>query len=1389
MQVLKDRVSQVYYTHGLVCASHPLSILISVCAIIIILCYPLLYVPLPGNIPGEYETPLKGYKPPPLSSRKHDRSFENTDVTSIPRWYKGESQGYIQQLVVKVMVSPWERTEHDPLDALNGPLNRVFQMLEEIEKFRHQHGNEEKSLVDCCLRVSEPLNSKPNEDILPKYGCLVLSPANLWQKDRKRFLDDKDVLKTIYKRYNQALEAPPGIRDVLFGLPWKQTGLSRYFIRNRQRTISFAITLVLKSYDESFTNGLRSRLESLYPATLSNVDNGQIQEIVHLHYKDINIYSEYIHLIVLYWVLLMYLYFSVKKIEMVKSKWGLALSAVVTVVSSLLISVSVCSIFGLNTRLNGGEIFPYLVVLIGVENVLVMTKSVVSTSVELDVKYRVATGLSKEGWGITKNLVIELAIILIGFFTFVPAIQEFCLFALVGLLTDFFLQMIFFVTVLSLDIRRMELTDLQKQRTSSSPVDQPILEPLFKCPFKSRVPADRVKVQPRISLSARVITSRDGPVSPRVQHEASFFQRETFLDLPRRLRLIYFWASTRVVQRFIMVCSVVWIILIVYKSGLVHHITNSSYTTNGSVIQVDDFENIIRLQEQTTTGDQSKINLLSPLAYFWRQDDIESGSVKHTDLESWRKLTHGHWLTLFGYYNNSIVGKYISILPTIHLSDTIPPEEVIRLRVPGYKTKWLQNELKDTETVPKVAEVPNKGISGGNGRETIKRKPEAILPSNAQMKEKKESRLTNEEPEFLSEEYLTKYYPYIDAEQLKQYYPKSRMEFVITVSLIFLSIICITYFIMVLYRVMCSRKYSKWRASWNKVPKNAKGNSYYKQIKEAVPIILRGHLQEVECLITDGSVIISSCLGGQLRVWDSITGECLQNMQRKSATPPMKRKPCEGRNVEDSEAELYAEYHGNYDNQIVATPTNISHEDQPQPRLRRTSGRSDNAQQSGDRFENFPDLKNTIDLNFTRMYCGKQPPARVTKSEEIGNSQNVSSEDGKDDGYDFKERFDGLYQEHEQYLEDKKVHDESRRQYLSLESSSHRSKSWSEGDFTMDSSLNDSSTMELSPSPIWCLACRGNLIIAGCGSGKLEFWDSTSGALKCLYGENENGVTGINFIGKKVIVARLDGTIDFLELETFQNSKHSTPLSPSSLNRKIKGHARHLSHSRTGSDDLRLWDEAIHCTLTQHIQAHQRPITVLQTEGGRIVSGSQDYTLKVFRSEDYKCLYTLHGHTGGITCLYLDKCAPYAAISGSADGTIRLWDILTGHCVHKVIGHEGTVIDVTCTDMYMISSGIDDKMCVWERKRGHLLYSVQMETSCGSSISMLGCNFLVTGGQGSLYLWDIHKGELVRVVNLEQRGRTAFINHIQSMDNLSIVCDYGNEIKVIYFPVVLEKRE
>uniref|UniRef100_A0A1I8FNJ8 SSD domain-containing protein n=1 Tax=Macrostomum lignano TaxID=282301 RepID=A0A1I8FNJ8_9PLAT len=135
---------------------------------------------------------------------------------------------------------------------------------------------------------------------------------------------------------------------------------------------------------------------------------------------------------------------------MVKSKWGLAFGACFTVVASLLNVRGVLHVFWQSRK---SERFGNLS-LSGCTDrhgeCLVITKSVVSTPVELEVRHRVAVGLSKEGWTITPEPGCGGRPAGLGLLSSTPASKKFALFAVVGLCTDFFLQM-FFVTILAID--------------------------------------------------------------------------------------------------------------------------------------------------------------------------------------------------------------------------------------------------------------------------------------------------------------------------------------------------------------------------------------------------------------------------------------------------------------------------------------------------------------------------------------------------------------------------------------------------------------------------------------------------------------------------------------------------------------------------------------------------------------------------------------------------------------------------------------------------------------------------------------------------------------------------------------------------------------------------
>jgi hypothetical protein len=305
------------------------------------------------------------------------------------------------------------------------------------------------------------------------------------------------------------------------------------------------------------------------------------------------------------------MYFSVRKIELVKSKVGMAFSAVVTVLASLSMSIGLCFFFGLTLTLTGKEIFPYLVVIVGLENILVLTKSVVSTATHLDVKIRVAQGLSREGWSITKNLLIEVTILTVGLFTFVPAIQEFCIFAVVGLLSDFFLQMLFFSTVLAIDIRRMELSSeshhhrIQYIPSQVSASGQTSLRQF--CSAFASSPAGHSKSQ-----AHNIVRSKSHPrlnglnsCSYPTNVVAPPNSPPAVAKVPKRLRLVHFWASTRIFQRAFMICMIVWITVIMYSSGVLEHVLQLT-TEEGSLSSISERDELIGsgLGEQPETVGQ-----------------------------------------------------------------------------------------------------------------------------------------------------------------------------------------------------------------------------------------------------------------------------------------------------------------------------------------------------------------------------------------------------------------------------------------------------------------------------------------------------------------------------------------------------------------------------------------------------------------------------------------------------------------------------------------------------------------------------------------------------------------------------------------------------------------
>ncbi|XP_068001888.1 sterol regulatory element-binding protein cleavage-activating protein [Melanerpes formicivorus] len=1296
---LRERTSRAFYSHGLRCASYPIPIILFTALCILACCYPLLKLPLPGTGPVEYSTPVKDYSPPQPGPRPGD--------PERPDWYVGAPVAYIQQILVKAAVSPW-RQSLLAVDVFRSPLSRVFQLVEEIRNHALRDSSGVRSLEEVCLQVTDLLPGlRKLRGLLPEHGCLLLSPGNFWQNDRERFNADPDILRTIQQHEPKALQTSATLKDLLFGLPGKYSGVNLY---NRRRVVSYTVTLAFQHYDASFLGSLRSRLKLLHPSP-----NCSLREdsIAHVHFKEEIGIAELIPLVTTYIILFAYIYFSTRKIDMVKSKWGLALAAVVTVLSSLLMSVGLCTLFGLTPTLNGGEIFPYLVVVIGLENVLVLTKSVVSTPVDLEVKLRIAQGLSNESWSIMKNMATELGIILIGYFTLVPAIQEFCLFAVVGLVSDFFLQMFFFTTVLSIDIRRMELADLNRRLPPEACLPPP--KPSGR-PQRCERPALRPATPHTITL------------------QPSSFRN---LRLPKRLRVIYFFARTRLAQRLIMAGTVIWIGILVYtdpaglRTYLTSQVTEQSplgdaglppMPVPGGVLPAGDPKidlsvfpsDSMQLSENQTQQREQKSGL-EPKRHGWAQEGRGNGQAElgaeaevtwgAEDEEIWRKLSFRHWPSLFSYYNITLAKRYISILPAIPVTLYLNPQEALELRHPQEANRYQPF------------------LPAGAGKLEAEPRPD---PAQAKLQGHQDVTL----------------------------YKVAALGLASGILLVLL-LLC-------LYRLLCPRNYGQnglaaGRRRRGDLPCDDYG--YSPPETEIVPLVLRGHLMDIECLASDGMLLVSCCLVGQIRVWDAQTGDCLTVIPK-----PRLRRDSSGifdyqeswDHSPDGKNGLDDGFESSHQLKRLLSP--------PQPPL----------------FCDQPDLTSLIDTNFSEQ-------AKVAESEPrlraVGGRQ-------KETGYDFSSLVGKAYEEHgtsscRSFSGLPSRHGQAG---FCLGSSSPRGCGAEEGACggrrrsLGDDSLAGCEKASAPPSwggdlesSVWSLDLQGNLIVAGRSNGKLEVWDAIEGTLRSSNEEGQSGITALVFLSNRIVAARLNGSLDFFSLDTHTALNHL----------QFRGAP---SRGSIPSSPVLSSSDLISCQLTHSVScAHQKPITALKAAAGRLVTGSQDHTLRVFRLEDSCCLFTLQGHSGAITAVYMDQTMVLA--SGGQDGAICLWDVLTGSKVSHMYAHRGDVTSLTCTTSCVISSGLDDVISIWDRGSGIKLYSIQQEMGCGASLGVISDNLLVTGGQGCVSFWDIGYGDLLQTVYLGKSSEAQPARQILVLENAAIVCNFGSELSLVYVPSVLEKLD
>ncbi|BBD61132.1 WD-40 repeat-containing protein [Nostoc sp. HK-01] len=155
-------------------------------------------------------------------------------------------------------------------------------------------------------------------------------------------------------------------------------------------------------------------------------------------------------------------------------------------------------------------------------------------------------------------------------------------------------------------------------------------------------------------------------------------------------------------------------------------------------------------------------------------------------------------------------------------------------------------------------------------------------------------------------------------------------------------------------------------------------------------------------------------------------------------------------------------------------------------------------------------------------------------------------------------------------------------------------------------------------------------------------------------------------------------------------------------------------------------------------------------DGKTLASGSADNTIKLWNVSTGKLLKTLSGYSSPVYSLSFSPDGKTLA-SGSADNTIKLWNVSTGKLLKTLSGYSSPVYSLSFSpDGKTLASGsADNTIKLWNVSTGKLLKTLSGYSSPGYSLSFSpGGKTLASGSaDNTIKVWDVSTGKLLKTLN------------------------------------------
>lgn len=182
--------------------------------------------------------------------------------------------------------------------------------------------------------------------------------------------------------------------------------------------------------------------------------------------------------------------------------------------------------------------------------------------------------------------------------------------------------------------------------------------------------------------------------------------------------------------------------------------------------------------------------------------------------------------------------------------------------------------------------------------------------------------------------------------------------------------------------------------------------------------------------------------------------------------------------------------------------------------------------------------------------------------------------------------------------------------------------------------------------------------------------------------------------------------------------------------------------------------------LLQSLHEHESGINcmALSEDNSVLATGGEDKTARIWstKTELCECIGILRGHTDYINCIIIEDCF---VLTGSADKTIRKWDVGTCDCLLVLTGHTSVIYRMICTGDFVFSSSYDRTARCWDFDsgecvrvfRGHkrgvypLIFIPADDDDLEETDPDASKDLLITGSADfTARTWDFETGQMLR---------------------------------------------